>query len=907
MSSEILCNKYQIYRKDRPNRIGGGVLIAVSSCLTSELLISSIDLEFICVLIKINTKKLFITCSYIPPNSNQLVYSEHVAAINSVVSSASSNDFMLVVGDFNLPFVKWDFVPDSPNLLPISSNSWTDTFFNALSDLCLFQLNSIRNINDKLLDLVFVSDPAECQISRIPPVTTPEDRYHPTLEIICPLPNDAVHEPLHVNTKCFNFKKSNYAQLNLLFAKINWNNIISVKVGTPDYIDRAVQTFYDTIYTCMNKCIPQHIPYKHSGSPWCTRELSRLKNIKNKVYKKYKISGSAVHYEKYSVYRAEYNLLNKLLYESYLSKIKNNFKCDPKSFYKFVNSKRKSTAYPSTMKYGGRESADDKEICNMFADFFATTYSDVQYDDTEAYPYQIRSHGLISLPTIDSSAIKNGLKKLKLSYSDGPDRIPSCILINCADTLTTPLTILFNTSIKYGYFPKFWKESYIIPLFKSGNKSQVTNYRGIAKLSAIPKLFEKCITDNFSHSISSLISPYQHGFRKRYSTSTNLLEFTSSIHRGFVLGKFTDTIYTDFSKAFDRVNHDLLLKKLDLMGLSYICLKWIKSYLIDRKQSVRLNNTRSSGIDVLSGVPQGSHLGPILFSLFINDMPTVIQFSNILMYADDIKIFNTFNHSSQSFLLQSDLNNFFNWCVTNLMDLNLNKCKHMRFSRTVFALEKYRFGVFELESVVTFQDLGFLLDPKLDFKSHITMTVNKARGVLAFIKRWAKEFTDPYITKQLYTSLVRPILEYGSVVWDPCYDVHSNSIESVQKQFLLFALRSLPWSSSVNLPPYTSRLALIKLPTLKSRRTMLNITFLINLINGDVCSEFLLSRISFNVPLRPSRYFNIIQLQYFRVNYANSEPFRKICNDFNNLYSLIDFSLNVNLIKNNVIQFLNSN
>lgn len=153
---------------------------------------------------------------------------------------------------------------------------------------------------------------------------------------------------------------------------------------------------------------------------------------------------------------------------------------------------------------------------------------------------------------------------------------------------------------------------------------------------------------------------------------------------------------------------------------------------------------------------------------------------------------------------------------------------------------------------------------------------------------------------------MRPILEYGSVVWDPCYAVHINNIESVQKQFLLFALRSLPWNSTVNLPPYTSRLALIKLPTLKSRRTMLNVTFLLNLINGDVRSELLLSRISFNVPQRPSRYFSILHLQYFRENYANSEPFRKICCDFNKLYTLIDFSSNVNLVKNNIIQFLNS-
>lgn len=184
------------------------------------------------------------------------------------------------------------------------------------------------------------------------------------------------------------------------------------------------------------------------------------------------------------------------------------------------------------------------------------------------------------------------------------------------------------------------------------------------------------------------------------------------------------------------------------------------------------------------------------------------------------------------------------------------------------------------------------------------MTANKARGVLGFIKRWAKEFTDPYITKQLYMSLVRPILEYGSIIWDPVYKIHIESIESVQKQFLLFCLRGLPWNP-LNLPSYIGRLALIKLPTLKSRRTMLNVSFLVNLINGDICSDFLISNVTFNVPVRCTRYFHPISITFFRSNYANADPLRRICCEFNKLYQFIDFSVNTNVIKSNIIIALN--
>ena len=460
-------------------------------------------------------------------------------------------------------------------------------------------------------------------------------------------------------------------------------------------------------------------------------------------------------------------------------------------------------------------------------------------------------------------------------------------------------------SLSNGYFPEIWKKSFIIPLFKSGSKSNISNYRGIAKLSVIPKLLEKIITDILSHQISSSFSPAQHGFRKGCSATTNLLEFTSNIISSFNHHMQTDTIYTDFSKAFDKVNHDLLVYKLHTLGLSPLFLKWIKTYLINRQQCVLFRNHKSKSIPVPSGVPQGSHLGPVLFLIFINDLPSCIKYSKILMYADDVKLFLSFKDPSQCSLLQVDLNNFLNWCNINLMDLNLNKCKYMSFYRRSPVLCSYTFNNHQLEKVESFLDLGVLLDNKLSFNSHISQTVNKAKGVLGFIKRWGKEFEDPYITRQLYVSLVRPILEYASVVWDPQYDVHVKKIESVQKQFMLFCLRSLPWNPNINLPPYESRLALIKLPTLKNRRIYLNTSFIINLINGVTVSEFLVHKLEFHIPFRPTRNYIPLKLQYFRNNYSNFDPFRRMCNDFNMLYDHIDFSYDVNAIKEKIRNFLN--
>lgn len=909
LNTEIFCSKYNIYRLDRDTTtFGGGVLIAVSCLFTSEAIVinNEHNIEFIGVRVKLKHKQIYLTCSYIPPKSDQVLYNQHYENIKSVVTLAKPDDSVFIFGDFNLPTVSWKFLPDSFFYTPTNSDDWIDVFLNNLSDLCLFQLNGILNDNGKLLDLVFANEPTECFLTRADPISTPEDRYHPTIELSFNTPFLHKSKSSSKNNKVFCFKKTNYTDLNFFLNNTNWLEKLSVINGNSTSIDNMIDTFYKTVLEYLNECVPKVTVFEPSGPPWGSRQLSRLKNIKNKRYKKYKESGSTDDYGKYSISRAEYILLNTKLYTDYLNNIKLNFKRDPKSFYKFVNSKRKSSGYPNIMKYLSRESSNDLSICNMFADFFATTYSDAQYNNSNRYPFPIEEHQPISFPLINTSQIVTCLKGVKFSFHSGPDGVPSCILKNCAQAFAAPLSIMFNLSIKYGYFPQLWKESYIIPLFKSGNKSNVTNYRGIAKLSAIPKLFEKCISAYLCHQASSLLSPFQHGFRKGCSAMTNLLQLTSSINCGFNKGQTTDVVYTDFSKAFDKVNHNLLLRKLYLMGFTHNCLCWLESYLVCRKQSVRLNNSTSKSIIVNSGVPQGSHLGPILFSLFINDLPNVIECCNVLMYADDVKIFLSYNESSDMFNLQQDLNKFHMWCNFNLMELNLKKCKHMRFSRKWSSLGLYTLGDCQLELVKEILDLGILLDPKLNFISHITMMINKARGVLAFIKRWAKEFTDPMITKQLYTSLVRPITEYGSIIWDPASNVHSNRIESVQKQFLLFCLGNSTWNPAVALPSYTTRLDRIKLPTLESRRKMLNVTFLFNLLNGDVCSDFLLSNINFNIPQRSTRNFIPLYLQVFQTNYANADPFRRICKDFNEMYDFVDFGVNVSIIKRNIILFLNT-
>ena len=216
-------------------------------------------------------------------------------------------------------------------------------------------------------------------------------------------------------------------------------------------------------------------------------------------------------------------------------------------------------------------------MADLFAKFFQTTYSPSTHT-SHFYPYNIPSSNGIFSPFLNESSLVKDLHLVKPVFSPGPDGVPACILRFCANSLSKPLLKLFSLSLETSLFPSIWKESFIIPLLKKGSKSEASNYRGISKLSAIPKFFENVITPHLQHLCRSVISPFQHGFIKRRSTTTNLLELTSFVVKGFQENLQTDVIYTDFSKAFDSVNHSLLAHKLDLLGFSPKLLSWIVSY-----------------------------------------------------------------------------------------------------------------------------------------------------------------------------------------------------------------------------------------------------------------------------------------------------------------------------------------
>ena len=279
----------------------------------------------------------------------------------------------------------------------------------------------------------------------------------------------------------------------------------------------------------------------------------------------------------------------------------------------------------------------------------------------------------------------------------------------------------------------------VTPVFKAGDRSDVTNYRPICKLSVMPKIFEELITEHLTPCLSNVICDEQHGFVPGRSTISNLAVYHCFTSAALDAGSQVDTVYTDFRKAFDSVDHGILHLKLAAIGINGSLLAWIVSYLEGREQVIKMQERYSYPISVTSGVPQGSHLGPLLFLLFINDLREVFQHSRFLMYADNLKIFRTISGASDVNLLQSDLTRFEQWCCVNRMRLNTTKCVLLRSHRAVCGIPStYLLCNTTLSEVEEVVDLGVTFTACLDFRNHYRKITCKAMKTLGFVARFGQ-------------------------------------------------------------------------------------------------------------------------------------------------------------------------
>lgn len=746
----------------------------------------------------------------------------------------SNNGDFLIMGDLNIS-------DNNPNIVRSFNN-----FCNLIGGR---QGNNITNINNRTLDIIITDLP--CIVERATDAIVTEDSHHPSLTITITT-NYMLHTCINREHLSYNFKKADFLHLYELLRVEEWNVLSTIKD-----INEAMDVFYDLLYKNFDRCVPKTKFKINKFPPWFTREI--VKDIKAKernlkLYKKTKMEQCLTDYK---FLRSKIKRDIKIAYNNYISNVENNIQHDAKVFWNFIHSKKTNkNKIPSELTLNDVKIEGGQEIAQSFADYFKSVFQTSEKADHVDPNFSDVSSETITLTEVTQNDVLKAINKLKNKKTLGLDYVPSYVIKGCKDILVKPLTILINLALKQRIFPEKLKLARITPVFKNGDKTCIVNYRPIAILSNIAKVFEIVICDYVNGHTENKISDFQHGFRKKRSSCGNLVDFVNYTTNALSNNNQVDVIYTDFAKAFDKVDHSVILRKLRSFSFSEDFIKFISSYLSGRKQYVVVNNFKSDYYIATSGVPQGSNLGPLLFLLFINDIVNCVQNSQILLFADDIKIFTEVRCDQDCVELQNDINNLCSWSERNHLPFNINKCKKMTFSHRMQNIGyNYKMSNINLEMVTNVTDLGIVFDPKLSFNDHLIHIQAQCYRNLGFVLRNSRKFKCKRTLVVLFTSFVRSKLDYCSVVWSPYYVKYIHMAENIQIKFVKianFILTKQITSSS----DYLQNLAAFNLLSLYNRRIYFSILYLYKILNNLFCDNFTLNKLDICVPTTKTRHIN---------------------------------------------------
>jgi hypothetical protein len=471
---------------------------------------------------------------------------------------------------------------------------------------------------------------------------------------------------------------------------------------------------------------------------------------------------------------------------------------------------------------------------------------------------------------------------LKPRSSGGPDGIPVFLARDCISAFECPLLYLFNLSLATSKYPETWKVSRVTPVPKVDCGSDISSFRPIAVLSIFAKIFESVLCRRINRQTVNLLHNSQHGFRKSHSTTTNLVAQLDFIYAEMDAGRQVDTAYFDFKKAFDLVDNDILLRKIAVLGFAPKLVEFFSNYLRDRRQFVRVGRFESCDYYTRSGVCQGSTLGPLLFLIFIDDLPKCVSTSKCLLFADDLKLSLGVADIADCEALQRDINAVMDWSVRNRLPFNNNKCKILTYSRKRCPLNVvYYLSDVPLQRVNEIRDLGLILDTRLDFHNHVNTICKSASKTLGFVIRTSSQFESSGVAMVLYNAYVRTKLEYGAIVWDPCEEKYSIMVEKIQRKFARW-LYKRQYGYYPYLYPSLFVSGMLGLETLKLRRVMQLMMHYLSVLRNKIDDSVILSQVGLMAPRRlewdlggvvaPRRWPRLLRRPQTRTKYAANAP-----------------------------------
>ena len=778
--SQLFCGSiegYKSYHTHRPDRSGGGVSIFVSAVLNSTYLpqLSSISNVVETCGVKIDISRNFsinVIGVYRPPLYNLNDFND--IFFNNFLPLIKTNSNILIAGDLNA-----DLLNPNATEVDLISNFHSKFFIPHITKATRTTNTSATCIDHIWSNITTKSFPGifDAHIS---------DHFPIFIVFMLYKPNQKVK---------IKFRDHSSRNLELLR---NRSNVLGRDFPLTDRHDVETNTerFCDELYEIYNTCCPMREKFVSANKlskPWITTDLRLAINRKHALFRDYK--RDHIDFNAYSSYN---NKLTNTLRSSKLEYFRHRFeRCrgDVKGSWRTINGMlgRMKTRGPSIerLQEGNHTVTESTDIANALNSHFVSVGDKLaqQIPPSPIDPLlYIRNNPQNSMFADPSSPMEvNCLIRSLPNKSAGPNTIPTFIYKLLVDELSPTISKLFNASIMYSIFPSCLKHARVTPIFKSGSRELLPNYRPISVLSILAKIFEKLMYRRLLaySGEAGLIGGNQFGFKPGVGTVDAVLTLLTDIYDEMERSRCFIALLLDFSKAFDTVDHRVLLRKLERLGVRGTVLSWFSSYLADRTQQVAVNGVNSHTLQVRTGLPQGSVLSTILFNLYIDDMAGAGGRLNCLHYADDTTLYFAHDCQETAFrIMNTELLSIDNWLKANKLSLNLSKTVYMVISnKQVSDFESIKIRGVEVSRVPSAKFLGITLDNQLNFKTHVDTLRKKVSRNIGAINR-ISYYIPNYILRQLYYSLIMPYISYGVAAWGGVGLVNGAKISRVHDRAL---------------------------------------------------------------------------------------------------------------------------